>query len=55
MGWNVNFVASLSSNIFLDSKETNSSTGTSPGRVAEWLARGTHDLLIAGSRLTAAT
>ena len=24
-------------------------------RVAEWLARGTHDLLIAGSRLTAAT
>ena len=24
-------------------------------RVAEWLARGTHDLLSAGSRLTAAT
>ena len=29
--------------------------GARPGRVAEWLARGTHDLLIAGSRLTAAT
>ena len=26
-----------------------------PGRVAEWLARSTHDLLIAGSRLIAAT